>query len=180
MKKKKILSLNKYVIFGTVTSFILVCDQITKTMVLGRFSLGESVPVISDFFNLTYVRNTGAAFGLLAHANPTFRVPFFIIVPLIALVSIGYVFKKIADKDFKLSLALSLVIGGAVGNLIDRLYLGYVVDFLDFHWKWTYHFPAFNIADTAICIGVGILMLDLLLNDTGESSNSKSRAKRGK
>lgn len=155
----------KYLILLATTVVIISLDQLTKSIIFGKFHLGESIPVITNFFNITYVQNRGAAFGLLAQSDPRFRVPFFIIVPLVALSSIAYVFRKIPDKDIKLSSALSLVISGAIGNLIDRLRLGFVVDFLDFHWKWGYHFPAFNVADSAICVGVGILMLDLLLND---------------
>lgn len=152
----------KYVILSVLTAVTLVLDQLTKYEVIERFRYGESVPVIPGFFSLTYVRNTGAAFGLLAHADPAFRIPFFVIVPVIALVAISFIFRKIPDQDLKLSSALSLVIGGAVGNLIDRVTFNYVIDFLDFHWKYQYHFPAFNVADMAICVGVGILMLDLL------------------
>lgn len=152
----------KYVILTVLTTFIIVLDQLTKYMVVDRFRYGESVPMIPGFFSLTYIRNTGAAFGLLAHSNPAFRIPFFVIVPLVALVAIAFIFRKIPDRDLKLSSALSLVIGGAIGNLIDRVMLSYVVDFLDFHWRYEYHFPAFNVADMAICVGVGILMLDLL------------------
>ncbi len=153
----------KYIILLSLTAVIIGLDQITKYWIVEKFKLGESLPIIFDLFNFTYVQNKGAAFGLLAQANPIFRVPFFIVVPILALISIGYVFRKIADRDTKLAVALSLVIAGAVGNLVDRLTLGYVVDFLDFHWKWAYHFPAFNVADSAICVGVGILMLDLLM-----------------
>lgn len=152
----------KYLILGLVTPLVILIDQYTKYLIVQKFRLGETVPVISGFFNLTYIRNTGAAFGLLAQAEPAFRVPFFVIVPIVALFAIAYIFKKIPAADLKLSTALSLVIGGAIGNLFDRLQLGYVVDFLDFHWNYAYHFPAFNVADSAICVGVGILMLDLL------------------
>ena len=151
----------KYVIFFAITLFVISTDQITKYVIKENFRLGETLAVIYDFFNLTYVQNTGAAFGLFAHASPTFRVPFFIIVPLVALLSIGSIFWKVPADDIKFSTALSLVISGAIGNLIDRLYLGYVIDFLDFHWGWKYHFSVFNVADSAICIGVGLLMLDL-------------------
>jgi signal peptidase II len=91
-------------------------------------------------------------------------------VPLIALGAIGFIFRKLPAADLKLSTALSLVIGGAVGNLIDRVRFGYVVDFLDFHWKHSYHFPAFNVADSAICVGVGLLMIDLLAAEREEAS----------
>ena len=155
----------KYLILIILTLITVILDRLTKLAILNHFSLGESVNVIPSFFSLTYIRNTGAAFGILAHADPAFRVPFFVIVPLVALAAIFFIFKKIPDHDLKLSSALSLVIGGAVGNLIDRLMLGYVVDFLDFHWRYEYHFPAFNVADSAICVGVAILMLDLLSED---------------
>jgi len=163
----------KYVILVIVAVSIIGLDQLTKIAIVERFHLGETVSVLLNFFNITYVQNKGAAFGLLAQADPRFRVPFFIVVPLVALGSIAFVFKKIPDHNIKLSVALSLVISGAVGNLIDRLTLGYVVDFLDFHWRWSYHFPAFNVADSAICVGVGILMLDLLMNDGGTPGYKK-------
>ena len=155
----------KYFILVATVGLSVAFDQVTKRLVLTGFKLGESVPVLGDFFHLTYVRNTGAAFGFLAHANEGFRVPFFIAVPVLALFAVAYVFRRIQDDDRKLSFALSLVIGGAIGNLLDRLRLGFVVDFLDFHWHEDYHFPAFNIADSAICIGVGILMLDLIMQE---------------
>ena len=162
----------KYIVLFLLTAFVICLDQVTKLVVVERFRYGESIPVLPGFFNLTYIRNTGAAFGLLAHADPAFRIPFFVIVPLVALVAIAFIFRKIPDRDLKLSSALSLVIGGAVGNLIDRVKLSYVVDFLDFHWKYEYHFPAFNVADMAICVGVGILMLDLLMQPSPAATES--------
>jgi signal peptidase II len=163
----------KYILLFTLTAFVVGLDQWTKSRVVAHFQLGETLSLISGIFNLTYIRNTGAAFGILAQANPVFRIPFFVIVPLVALVTIAYIFRKIPDRDVKLSTALSLVIGGAVGNLVDRIQLGYVVDFLDFHWNYQYHFPAFNVADSAICVGVGILMIDLFIN-----SNAREAAQR--
>ncbi len=165
----------KYVILLVVAGLVIALDQLTKYLVVDRFRLGDTVPVILNFFNLTYVQNKGAAFGLLSQAHPNFRVPFFIVVPLIALFTIIYVFRKIPDDDSKLSVALSLVIAGAIGNLIDRLTLGYVVDFLDFHWHWSYHFPAFNVADSAICVGVGLIMLDLLVQESSPSTKKGSQ-----
>ena len=153
----------KWIMLFAVMPLVIVLDQLTKAQILERFRLGESVPVFNSFFAITYVQNTGAAFGLLAGAHPAFRVPFFIMVPLVALAAIAIVFRKIAASDLKLSAALSLVVGGAVGNLIDRVRLGYVVDFLDFHLNYRAHFPAFNVADSAICVGVGLLMLDLVI-----------------
>ena len=165
----------KYIAFLLITPFLIVLDQYTKIWVTDRFALHESLSVIPNYFNLTYIRNTGAAFGMLAQADPSLRVPLFLIVPLIALGIITYVFRKIPGRSLKISCALSLVISGAIGNLIDRFRLGYVVDFLDFHWKYQKHFPAFNVADTVICIGVGILVLDLLFGGDLDESLDEER-----
>jgi signal peptidase II len=161
----------KYLILLALTAFVIGMDQWTKILVLNHFRYGETLPMINDFFNLTYIQNTGAAFGIFAKADPAFRVPFFLVVPVIALLSIGYIFRKLPDTDIKLSVALSLVVGGAIGNLIDRVRLGFVVDFLDFHWRNFYHFPAFNVADSAICVGVAILMIDMAFKEE-ESVNA--------
>jgi signal peptidase II len=164
----------KYIILLAVSAVTIGSDQLTKYLVTSKFRLGESIPVLQDFFNLTYVRNQGAAFGMLAQADPTFRVPFFILVPLIALITIAVVFKKLADQDVKFAFSLSLVVAGAIGNLIDRVKLGFVVDFLDFHWRGAYHFPAFNIADSAICVGVGLIMVDLIFYSKKENKDLTS------
>jgi signal peptidase II len=155
----------KYRILAALTPMLIIIDQWTKFWIVGHMKLGESIPVLSGLFNITYVRNTGAAFGILSQANPIIRIPFFVIVPILAMVAIAYVFRKIPADSIRLSTALSCVVGGAVGNLIDRLFLGYVVDFLDFHWQYQHHFPAFNVADTVICIGVGVLVLDLVFHE---------------
>lgn len=145
---------------------VIALDQYTKQLILAHFRYGESVPVLGDVFSLTYVQNPGAAFGLLSRWDSSFRIPFFIVVPLVALVSIGLVLRKISAKDYPMALALSLVVGGAIGNLIDRMNFGYVVDFLDFHWGvYGPHFPAFNVADIAITVGVFFLILDIYLKE---------------
>lgn len=168
----------KYLILFFCAGIVVTLDQITKLIVIRHFNLGESVPVIQGFFNLTYIRNTGAAFGILADAHPSFRVPFFVIVPVGALLAIGYIFRRISAEDRKLAVALSLVVSGAVGNLIDRAVWGYVIDFLDFHWRQLYHFPAFNVADSSICVGVGILMLDLFLREGGAGPEEPEEPKK--
>ena len=159
----------KYWIMLVWPLLILVSDQWTKQLIIDRFSLGESIPVIHGLFSITYVRNTGAAFGFLASTDPSFRIPFFLAVPLVALFVIIHLMRKLPDSDLRTATALALVSGGAVGNLIDRMRFGYVVDFLDFHWKYQAHFPAFNVADSAICVGVGLLMLDLFKSEGAES-----------
>lgn len=155
----------KYKILVIVSLLVIILDQLTKWMVIDRFGWGESVSIFEGIFNLTYVRNTGAAFGILAQSHPSFRVPFFLAVPVLALIVILFIYKKLTESQKIMIWALSLVVGGAIGNLIDRARLGYVVDFLDFHWKYQYHFPAFNVADSAICVGVGLLILDLFINE---------------
>lgn len=146
----------------SIFPFLVILDQWTKVLIESKFFLHESFPIVRGFFDITYVRNTGAAFGMMAQMNPAFRVPFFYIVPVTALVLIGVYFSRIPKGNIKLAVALSLVISGAVGNLIDRIRLGYVVDFLSFHWDYRAQFPAFNVADSAICVGVGLLLLDML------------------
>lgn len=165
----------KYWILILLSVFVILLDQWTKALILARFQLGDSVPVLSSFFNITYVRNTGAAFGFLAGSSSSFRVPFFIIVPIVALTVIGLMFRKLPERDVQMASALALVMGGAVGNFIDRIQHGFVVDFLDFHWNYAAHFPAFNVADSAICIGVGLMMIDAAKKE-GESRRVSSSA----
>lgn len=149
----------KYGILVSMSLLIIAFDQWTKYLIHTKFSWGESLPLIDSFFNLTYVRNSGAAFGLLHKAPPAFRDPFFLIVPLIALAVIFYLFTRLTREQNWTATALSLIVGGAIGNLIDRVRFGYVIDFLDFHWKENYHYPAFNVADSCIVIGVGMMLI---------------------
>lgn len=152
----------KYLVLLSVSGTIIALDQLTKHLVVQRFHLGESLRLIPGLFSLTYVRNPGAAFGLLNTWDPVYRIPFFITIPVVALAAIFFVFRKISAGDLILSSALSLVIGGAIGNLIDRVAYNYVIDFLDFYWKENGpHFPAFNVADSAISVGVALLILDI-------------------
>jgi len=157
------------ILLGLVVALIAL-DQWTKQLVHQGFRLGESIPLIDGLLNFTYVRNTGAAFGILATADPSFRVPFFLLMPIVALIAIGFVFRKLPPQDVRVSTALALVVSGAVGNLIDRVVYGFVIDFVDFHWKNQVHFPAFNVADSAICIGVGLMMLDMFQNPEKHAS----------
>ena len=152
----------KYLFLGSVFAIGLILDQWTKQAVLDRFKWGESVAVLKGFFNLTYVRNKGAAFGFLHSAPEAFREPFFLAIPVIAIFVLGYLFYR-AKPDDRLSLwAFSLIICGAAGNLVDRVRLGYVVDFLDFYVESWCHWPAFNIADSAIVVGVALLFTQSL------------------
>ena len=148
----------KFLLLICISGALVVFDQLTKLYIHTRFGLGESATVISDFFDLTYVRNPGAAFGFLAQSHPQFREWFFLLLPPIAMIVIIYVLRGVPAKDRLQTLGLSFVFGGALGNYIDRVRYGYVIDFLDLHYKSVYHWPAFNVADMAIVGGIGILL----------------------
>lgn len=138
---------------------LLLADQFTKILVIGSFQLGEGQPV-TGFFNLVRVHNAGAAFSFLAGASGWQRW-FFTALGLVAAVVIVWMLKNHPGQRL-FCFALACILGGAVGNVIDRVLYGYVVDFLDFHWAGM-HFPAFNVADSAITVGAACLILDELL-----------------
>lgn len=163
----------KYILLLLISCITIVLDQVTKIYIHSRFQLSESVIVIKDFFNLTYVRNYGAAFGFLAESHPTFREIFFLSMPPIAIIIIMTILRSVKDNDFLQISALSLICGGALGNYIDRLKYRYVIDFLDFHVFNKYSYPAFNIADSAIVCGVGILILVMTLEKKKSSPPSE-------
>lgn len=167
----------KYIWLLLISALTIALDQITKIYVHTHFHLGESVTVVPNFFNFTYVRNFGAAFGFLAESHPTFREIFFLAMPPIALVIILLILRGVKDDDTKQILALSSIFGGAIGNYIDRVRFRYVIDFLDFHlwnrWSW----PAFNIADMAIVGGVGMLLLLMFLEERHRKKQAEDAAK---
>ncbi len=135
----------------------LVLDQWTKIAVDGSMRLYESIAVIPGF-NLTYVHNTGAAFSFLSEASGWQRW-FFAAMALIISTILTVWLYRLKEHQTLLAIALSLVLGGAIGNLIDRVAYGYVIDFLDVYYQ-TWHWPAFNIADSAICVGVFLMVLE--------------------
>ena len=145
---------------------VLLADQFTKLMIVGSFTLGDSQTVTS-FFNLVRVHNSGAAFSFLSSASGWQRWLF----TGIGVVATGFIVYMLRSHPTQklFCFALALVLGGAVGNVIDRIAYGHVVDFLDFHWDWLEplfvqgHFPAFNVADSAISVGTACLILDELL-----------------
>jgi len=170
-----IKSINKkYIILLAIVAFVVSLDQATKTFIHTEFNLHEVSPVINGFFNITYIRNEGAAFGFLNTAS--FRHVFFLIVPIIAMLTILFMLHGVRNDDRIQILALSAIFGGALGNYIDRLKLGFVVDFLDFHWKDFYHFPSFNVADMAIVGGVGLLIIVIILETKDLKNSTEDKA----
>lgn len=158
-----------YIVFLIIAVLVIVLDQITKAIVVDKIPLGESVEVIDGVFRFTHIQNRGAAFGMLKDQ----RWIFLILSTLAIIAIIVFVIKK-KPRNKLLLTALSLIVGGGIGNMIDRTYLGYVVDFLDFCafpslWKWI-----FNVADSAACIGAALLFLYLIC-DTVKSTKTEKK-----
>jgi signal peptidase II len=147
-----------------IPAVVIILDLWTKALVLARIDLHEAIQVIPNFFQLVHVRNTGAAFGIGANARSEL-VPILLNVGAIAVFCVVVVYAlRSAVTDRVLQVGLHLILGGAIGNLIDRFRFGYVVDFLDVYAVWggrEHHWPAFNVADSAICIGIVLLFLDM-------------------
>jgi len=146
---------------GVVAGAVLILDQVTKALILAHLPLGGSIAVIPGFFDLTHVHNPGGAFGFLAGMSAEVRSLLFIAVSLVAAGLILYFYWQTPLGQRFLSVGLALIFGGAVGNLVDRMRFGIVVDFLDVY-AGTLHWPAFNVADSAITIGVGIFAYHIL------------------
>jgi signal peptidase II len=140
--------------FLTTLVLVLISDQWTKQIIVNKFRLGESIPVFAAFFNITYVRNTGAAFSLLHNSPPWFREPFFFIVPTVVLAVLIRYFYKLEPERKIAALAISMVISGALGNMIDRIRYGFVVDFLHFHWHHKIYWPMFNVSELLGDVGL--------------------------
>ena len=157
---------------GVIAAVVLILDQLTKWWVMASIPYGSEIPVIPGFFDIIHTRNTGAAFGLLSGADSSFRVPFFYIIAAVAAVVIVLVLWKIAEDRATVT-ACALVLGGIAGNIVDRMRIGSVVDFISFHIKdevfsqmffgyritFPLSWPAFNVADMAITAAVFLLLL---------------------
>ena len=145
-----------------IALIVLVLDQLTKTWVIAEFYLGQR-EIITSFFNLVHVHNYGAAFSFLSDAGGWQRWFFAALSAVVSAVIVVWI-SRLPKTRWIEGLALALILGGALGNLYDRLVLGYVVDFLDFHWSGS-HFPAFNVADSGITMGAVLLILDMFITD---------------
>jgi signal peptidase II len=153
-------------VFG-VAAVVLALDQLSKWYVRQSVALYESIPVIDSLFHITHVRNRGGAFSLFAGTNDAVRIPFFLGVSVIAILVLVYMVRRVDSGQVFLLFALGCILGGALGNFVDRALAGEVTDFLDLHWR-SYYWPAFNVADSAISIGIVILVFHSLLGDSNE------------
>jgi signal peptidase II len=140
---------------------IVLCDQITKAIVRQTLPLHESIAVIPGVLDFTHIRNTGAAFGFLNGVDFPFKTVVIAMIATAALVGVGLYAASLAHHQLVARIGLALIIGGAAGNLLDRIVAGSVVDFVDVYWQ-NHHFWAFNVADSAISVGVAIMILDML------------------
>ena len=154
--------MKRWSLFLAIAVIGIIIDQITKIAIDRSMQLFDSIPIVENFFHITYVRNRGAAFSFLSDAS--WRLPFFITVSIIAALVILIAFRKLRDDQKLAHISLAMIFSGAVGNLIDRVRLGEVIDFLDVHW-YRHHWPAFNVADSLICVGVFMLAIDMVLEE---------------
>jgi len=153
--------------------FIVLLDQLSKFIVDRAMPLNHSIPVIENLFSLTYIRNTGAAFGILAGSHAAFRLPFLVLFSLVAIGFVVVMLRRLPASERGLTVALTFILGGAGGNMIKRLLYGEVIDFLDFYWS-RYHWPAFNFADSFITTGV-MVTLYYLVRAKGEDPFSRPK-----
>ena len=137
-------------------------DQISKLWIDHSLTFFQSIEIIHNFFHIIYIRNTGGAFGIFSGISNLYFQKIFIIITLAAIGFIGLLYWKLEAKQYGTAIGIALVMGGAIGNLIDRIRLGSVIDFLDFHY-YAYHWPAFNVADSSITIGCFVLGISIFL-----------------
>jgi signal peptidase II len=152
-----------------LATLVVVFDQLTKYWIMISFRLHEYKVIVPDFFNLVHITNTGAAFGFLAGDKNWLRLVFFVTVNIIAMAVMAIAYRHLKKQGRIFVYAIGLIAGGAIGNLIDRLRFGSVVDFLDFYIG-THHWPAFNVADSAISTGVGLFLLGTIIQHFKEKS----------
>jgi signal peptidase II len=161
----------KLAIFLPILALGLPLDQLTKVLVQLKLPLGSQVPLIPGLLNLAHVHNKGAAFGLLSGLSAEFAWLFFVATAGLVLGVLGYLLWRLPDDHWPAALGYSLILTGALGNLIDRVRLGEVVDFIDVYWG-RYHWPAFNVADSLVCVGTAILVWVIIRDEkTADASN---------
>jgi signal peptidase II len=167
--------MRKYGFVLAVAAIALGLDQVTKWYIRHTVGLYESIVVLDSFFHITHVRNAGGAFSLFAGAPSAVRLPFFLLVSIVAIMALLLFVRRVEPQRRVLLFALGAILGGALGNFVDRMTSGEVTDFLDFHWHGWY-WPAFNVADSFISTGMVILLLySFFMRDEGDSSPATPR-----
>ena len=154
------------ILLSVIGASILV-DQIVKIIISSTMSVGETIPVIKDIFHFTYIRNEGAAFGMLSEHRWVFMI-----ISSVAIVAMCIYLFKFCKERMLVRIGIALVIGGGIGNMIDRIFLGYVVDMIDCRFI---DFYVFNVADSCVCVGAGIVFLGVLLDTIKEIKESKAK-----
>jgi len=155
----------------TILVLGLPLDQVNKVLVQLQMPLGRQVPLLPGLHSLVHIHNKGAAFGLLSGWSAAYAWLFFVATTGLVLVVLGYLLWRLPDDHWPAALGYSLILTGALGNLIDRVRLGEVVDFIDVYWG-RYHWPAFNVADSLVCVGTAILVWVIIRDEkTADASN---------
>ena len=164
----------KYLILFSLSGLILTCDQLTKHLVHTMLMPGQFVEVIPSVFSIVHLRNTGFIFGNVQQVPQSLQHIFFIGIPVFALILIVLIFIKLQDNQMITSVALTTILAGAVGNLIDRSQFGYVIDFIELHAGEFFYLPPFNVADCSIIVGVSIMFFNTLFQPKAKESQPVS------
>jgi signal peptidase II len=154
--------------YGVLVLLVLFLDRWTKWLIVSRMLLNQTIPVIDAFFNITYVRNTGVAFGIFDPVQSSLKSTVLAVLTIAAIIAVLIYSWRTPVNHKALQIGLSLILAGALGNLYDRVNYGYVVDFIEVYYR-DYRWPSFNIADSAITAGVALLALDLFRKDTHDN-----------
>ncbi|MES2528299.1 MAG: signal peptidase II [Bdellovibrionota bacterium] len=169
--------MNRIFALGAIALMLILTDQVTKAMIVDAIAYGDSVIVIDGFFNLAHVRNTGAAFGMGQGSSEFVRQLFFLFLPVAFCLWILVMFYKTAKGPMHNSIAYALILAGAIGNLIDRFRLGYVVDMFMFYWKKEeHHFHVFNVADSCVSIAAVLLIYDFFIQHKAKKLQTAGEA----
>jgi len=160
----------RYTVSISIAIIVLALDQISKYLVRQFLPLNHSIEVINGFFNLVHIQNPGIIFGIFSQSTHALRNYLLITGSLLAILFLLFFIRSLRERDFPLTVAISLILGGAIGNLVDRIIFEKVIDFLDFYWH-SHHWPAFNMADSAITVGMVILVIQILRDESNQPSN---------
>ncbi len=155
---------NRYAKLLLIAGTVCIVDQLAKALIVSTVPIYQTISVIPGFFNLTHIYNPGGAFGFLSGSPSELRQIFFLVSSILAMGLILFLYAKVPPGQRLLELGLSLIMGGAIGNILDRIRIGKVIDFLDLYIK-DLHWPAFNVADSAITIGIGLFIYHVLFKD---------------